>query len=142
MDAMRVFPTELRHAAIGLILVLGGLPALSAVAQAPPAFDGKRAFSDLESVCRIGKRVSGTDGMAQQQQMLVDHFTKLGATCSFQEFDIPHPETGRDAFYFRADDRERRGRFVSISGPSVKLVRLKPSICMPVRKPGAVGHFT
>jgi hypothetical protein len=32
--------------------------------------------------------------MARQQQMLVDHFTKLGATCTFQEFDIPHPETG------------------------------------------------
>ncbi|OAI55513.1 hypothetical protein AYO47_09515 [Planctomyces sp. SCGC AG-212-M04] len=91
---MRVFLKELRHATIALILVLGGLPASFAVAQAPPAFDGKRAFADLEAVCRIGKRVSGTEGMAQQQQMLVDQFTKLGATCSFQEFDIPHPETG------------------------------------------------
>jgi hypothetical protein len=84
----------LLNAAIALILVLSGLPASSAVAQAPPTFDGKRAFADLEAICRIGRRVSGTDGMALQQQMLVDHFTQLGATCGFQEFDIPHPETG------------------------------------------------
>lgn len=63
-------------------------------AQAPPSFDGKRAFGDLEAICRIGKRISGTEGMARQQQMLFDHFAGLGATCTFQEFDVPHPETG------------------------------------------------
>ncbi len=76
--------------AAGLLAILGP----DAAAQAPPAFDGQRAFADLEAICRIGRRISGTEGMARQQQMLVDHFTALGAACTFQEFDVPHPETG------------------------------------------------
>jgi glutaminyl-peptide cyclotransferase len=63
-------------------------------AAPPVAFDAKRAFADLEAICKIGPRISGTDGMAQQQQLLVEHFTALGATCAFQEFDVAHPETG------------------------------------------------
>ncbi len=74
---------------LALVLIAG-----SARAQAPPVFDGRRAFADLEAICRIGARISGTEGMARQQELLVEHFTALGATCAFQEFDIPHPETG------------------------------------------------
>lgn len=64
------------------------------LAASPAAFDGKRSFADLEAICEIGPRISGTEGMARQQQILVDHFTPLGATCTFQEFDAAHPETG------------------------------------------------
>ena len=92
---MHVLKTEFtRRAAAAILVALVLLPGAPACAQAPPAFDGKRAFADLEAVCRIGRRISGTEGMAKQQKMLVDHFTALGAACSFQEFDIPHPETG------------------------------------------------
>jgi hypothetical protein len=94
-DAMRLLKTDRKHtAALILIITTGLISASPAAAQAPPPFDGARAFADLEAVCRIGKRISGTEGMARQQQMLVDHFTALGATCTFQEFDVPHPETG------------------------------------------------
>ncbi|MBX3442166.1 MAG: M28 family peptidase [Planctomyces sp.] len=77
--------------AFGLFAVL--LAAAPTVA-APPGFDGRRAFADLEAICAIGPRISGTEGMAQQQQLLLDHFTELGAECAFQEFDVPHPRTG------------------------------------------------
>jgi glutaminyl-peptide cyclotransferase len=82
-----------RLAPLALLFTL--VAAAPSLAQAPPPFDGKRAFADLEAICRIGRRISGSEGMAQQQQMLADHFTQLGATCSFQEFDVPHPETGQ-----------------------------------------------
>jgi len=94
MDAMRGFLKVLPRAAVAGIFLMQFAAATIVCAQAPPAFDGKRAFEDLEAICRIGRRISGTEGMARQQQMLVDHFTKLGATCAFQEFDVPHPETG------------------------------------------------
>jgi hypothetical protein len=57
-------------------------------------FDGRRSFADLEEICRIGPRISGTPGMARQQELLVEHFTALGAECAFQDFDVAHPETG------------------------------------------------
>jgi len=94
MDAMRGFSKERRQLLVALVVTVQGWLGASAFAQAPPTFDGKRAFADLEAICRIGKRISGTEGMARQQQMLFDHFTGLGAACAFQEFDIPHPETG------------------------------------------------
>jgi len=64
------------------------------VASPPPPFDGQRAFADLKAVCDIGPRISGAEGMAKQQKLLVDHFTALGAKCAFQEFDVAHPESG------------------------------------------------
>jgi glutaminyl-peptide cyclotransferase len=57
-------------------------------------FDGQRAFEMLEKVCAIGPRVSGTDGMRRQQQMLREHFEKLGAVVTFQRFTARHPRTG------------------------------------------------
>lgn len=56
--------------------------------------DGDRAFSYLERVCAIGPRISGSQGMATQQSLLEEHFSKLGATCELQEFTGRHPETG------------------------------------------------
>jgi hypothetical protein len=56
--------------------------------------DAKRAFGYLVKVCRIGPRVSGTTGMAQQQKLIVGHFTKLGAQVRMQSFDVAHPQTG------------------------------------------------
>src|SRR5262245_22198943 len=48
-------------------------------AAKPVEFDGKRAMSYLEAVCDIGPRMSGTVGMAKQQQLITKHFEKLGA---------------------------------------------------------------
>ena len=57
--------------------------------------DARRAKSYLDKICRIGPRVSGSRGMNQQQKMIVEHFTRLGARVRFQSFDVAHPVTGR-----------------------------------------------
>ncbi|MEZ6056614.1 MAG: M28 family peptidase [Planctomycetaceae bacterium] len=60
----------------------------------PAKFDPDRAFRYLEEVCRLGPRISGTEGMKKQQEMIDEHFTKLGAKVFYQQFDTSHPETG------------------------------------------------
>lgn len=57
-------------------------------------FDGKSAFADLRKVCELGPRPSGSTAMLQQQQLLIDHFTALGAKASKQSFRIRHPVDG------------------------------------------------
>ena len=57
-----------------------------APAAAPVAFDGERAMDYLKAVCKIGPRISGTDGMKQQQELLQKHFEALGAKVSYQRF--------------------------------------------------------
>ena len=54
-------------------------------------FDGKFAMKQLEEICKIGPRISGTRGMAKQQALLVKHFEKLGAKVKRQEFQVRHP---------------------------------------------------
>src|SRR5437660_1796468 len=43
----------------------------------PVAFDAKRAMGYLEDVCKLGPRMSGTESMKKQQELLEKHFTKL-----------------------------------------------------------------
>ena len=57
-------------------------------------FDGERAYQMLKDVCAIGTRVSGTPGMAKQQELLTSHFEKFGGKVSRQEFKVRHPEDG------------------------------------------------
>jgi glutaminyl-peptide cyclotransferase len=54
----------------------------------PPVipFDAKRAMGYLEAVCKIGPRISGTEGMQKQQALLKDHFEKHGARVELQRF--------------------------------------------------------
>jgi glutaminyl-peptide cyclotransferase len=52
----------------------------------PAPFDAKRAMSYLEDLCAIGPRISGTEGMAKQQEMLKKHFEALGAKVELQKF--------------------------------------------------------
>ncbi|MEM9351418.1 MAG: M28 family peptidase [Planctomycetota bacterium] len=58
-------------------------------------FDGKRAYGYLKQVCGTGPRISGTEGMLKQQQLLLGHFRELGAEAWLQEFSYRHPLTGR-----------------------------------------------
>lgn len=58
-------------------------------------FDGKRAMQYLNDLCAIGPRISGSDGMLKQQDLLKKHFEKLGANVDFQKFDGKQP--GRPA---------------------------------------------
>jgi glutaminyl-peptide cyclotransferase len=54
------------------------------VADVP--FDSKRAMGYIEELCKIGPRISGTDGMKKQQEYLKKHFEDLGAKVQMQEF--------------------------------------------------------
>lgn len=59
---------------------------LAADRPVPVPFDAKRAMSYLEAVCKIGPRISGSDGMTKQQDLLDKHFTKLGGKVEWQKF--------------------------------------------------------
>ena len=56
--------------------------------------DERRAFGYLEDICKLGPRPSDSKGMTDQQNLLVAHFTKLGAQVRLQEFDTAHPKKG------------------------------------------------
>jgi glutaminyl-peptide cyclotransferase len=62
----------------------------------PMAFDADRAMGYLKDLCKIGPRISGTDGMQQQQDLLKKHFEDLGAKVSFQRFTARQLSEGRD----------------------------------------------
>jgi hypothetical protein len=50
-------------------------------------FDTKRALGYLKDVCAIGPRISGTEGMKKQQELLVKHFEDHGGKVSLQKFE-------------------------------------------------------
>lgn len=88
---------------VGYLLFSGGPgssdgaapPAKSRLTLADIPFDGQRAFDYLNELCALGPRLSGSDGMKAQQELLVSHFTKLGGKPRLQKFRIRHPETGQ-----------------------------------------------
>jgi len=49
-------------------------------------FDQARAVGYVKQLCDIGPRVSGTDGMARQIELVEKHFQAHGATVTRQEF--------------------------------------------------------
>jgi hypothetical protein len=61
-------------------------------AQIP--FDGRAAMADLERLCALGPRPSGSEAMQRQQTLLVEHFQALGAQVTRQSFRVRHPQTG------------------------------------------------
>src|SRR5258707_7200980 len=48
-------------------------------------FSGKRALGYLEDICKIGPRISGTEGMKKQQEVLEKHFKDLGGKVEWQK---------------------------------------------------------
>lgn len=54
-------------------------------------FPGQQAYDYLKQLCALGRRPSGSPGMAAQQRLLEEHFRKLGAQVEFQRFQFPHP---------------------------------------------------
>jgi hypothetical protein len=62
----------------------------------PVAFDAKRAMGYLEAVCKIGPRMSGTDGMKKQQELLEKHFKDLGGKIEWQKFTARQRSVGKD----------------------------------------------
>ncbi len=52
----------------------------------PAPFDAPRAMGYLEALCKIGPRISGTDGMKKQQELLEKHFKDRGGDITWQRF--------------------------------------------------------
>jgi glutaminyl-peptide cyclotransferase len=57
-------------------------------------FNGERAFGYLKQLCELGRRPSGSPGMAAQQKLLSEHFEKLGGKVELQKFNARHPQDG------------------------------------------------
>jgi hypothetical protein len=53
---------------------------------APVAIDAKRTMAYLEKICDIGPRISGSEGMKKQQELVKKHFEELGAKVRMQTF--------------------------------------------------------
>ena len=51
---------------------------------------GKRAMGYLEAVCKIGPRVSGSEGMRKQQDLVEKHFKGLGARSATSGYHEMH----------------------------------------------------
>lgn len=62
----------------------GSSPAPAPVVDIP--FDGQRALKYLQQLCDLGPRISGTEAMKKQQKIIEEHFKKLGAMVTRQEF--------------------------------------------------------
>ncbi len=67
----------------------------TAEARKAGAFDGDRALTYLSAICDIGSRISGSEGMTKQQEVLRKHFEKLGAKVELQKFDGKQPSQDR-----------------------------------------------
>lgn len=52
----------------------------------PVKFDKERALKYLRQLTDIGPRISGSDAMKKQQEIIEKHFKELGATVTRQEF--------------------------------------------------------
>src|SRR3972149_3359701 len=86
------------------VLAMALVAALAnATASAPPGaaatssenpLDALRAYRYLEQLCAFGPRYSGSPGMQKQQELLVEHFKKLGGQVSLQEFRAKNPLGG------------------------------------------------
>ena len=57
-------------------------------------FDGESAHRILTTICEIGPRISNTDGMKKQQELLSKHFTEIGAKVEMQQFQAKDPRDG------------------------------------------------
>jgi glutaminyl-peptide cyclotransferase len=52
----------------------------------PVPFDPQRAMDHLSALCRIGPRISGSEGMTKQQELLKKHFEQMGGQVTLQSF--------------------------------------------------------
>src|SRR5262249_44217796 len=76
-------------------------------------FDAKRAMGYLEQICKIGTRISGTEGMTKQQELLRKHFEAHGGKVSLQKFTARQqsrrePAEMANPIVSRHTERERR----------------------------------
>jgi hypothetical protein len=58
-------------------------------------FDGERAVAFVSTICDLGPRVSGSEAMTKQQELIQKHFEKNGATVTLQKFDGKQPSQAK-----------------------------------------------
>jgi hypothetical protein len=58
-------------------------------------FDGERAVAFVSTVCDLGPRVSGSEAMTKQQELIQKHFEKNGAKVTLQKFDGKQPSQAK-----------------------------------------------
>ncbi|WP_460185129.1 M28 family peptidase [Thermopirellula anaerolimosa] len=86
--------------AVGAVLIL--LQPRNGQAESPVSsyrldqipFDGADAYEHLKWLCEIGPRPSGSPGMKAQQELLLRHFSELGAEVELQQFTGRDPRSG------------------------------------------------
>ena len=82
-----------------IVIVIVVVGALCGRAEEPAAsvasFSGARAMAHLEAIVAIGPRVSGSPGMTQQRELIVEHFRAAGATVTRQPFQIRDRKSGK-----------------------------------------------
>src|SRR5438445_4972688 len=85
---------------VGVFALLGGVLVLLNYTHAKPEkkdsgapgatkagkFDGDRAVEYVKAICDLGTRISGSEGMTKQQDLLQKHFEKLGAKVALHKF--------------------------------------------------------
>src|SRR5262245_44229586 len=74
-------------------LVVDQTPEATAARPTNP-LSGQRAYEYLQQICAIGPRISGSEGMRKQQELVKAHFEKLGGQVSFQRFEVDNPLGG------------------------------------------------
>ena len=90
--------TPSRPAGRPLALALVALSVATAWADDVPRggeFSGARAMAHLEEIVAIGPRVSGSDGMLKQRELVVAHFKAAGGRITRQAFRIRDRRTGK-----------------------------------------------
>jgi glutaminyl-peptide cyclotransferase len=78
---------------ISCLIVSAVLGSLAAASDQAPKFDGQRAYGYLRDICALGNRMSGSDGMQRQQELIAKHFKQLGVEVEYQRFEGKHPLT-------------------------------------------------
>ena len=105
--AQQIIRTALVAVGAGIMIGLVGTHSCAAEGAAPAAntkpqneirlvnpLDGQRAYDYLQKICDLGSRMSGSEGMQKQQEMLKEHFEKLGGKVAFQRFLAKNPLGG------------------------------------------------
>jgi glutaminyl-peptide cyclotransferase len=53
----------------------------------PIPFDGERALKSVKQFCDLGPRISGSEAIKKQREIMIKHFETLGAKVTLQNFD-------------------------------------------------------
>jgi hypothetical protein len=112
------------------------------------AFSRKRALDYVDAISSIGPRVSGTEGMRRQQDLIQKHFEDLGARVVFQPFTAkqksrPEPVSMANIIVSWHPERDKRvmlcARYDTRPVPDQETGSPKARVKVPASRDGAAG---